>query len=92
MAAEGYPEAYPKGMAISGLQSFEGNPDRVVFHAGTEQRDGHIVTSGGRVLGVTALGDTIQDAVTNAYRAVEAIHFDAAYYRRDIAHKALSRS
>ena len=92
MAAEGYPEAYPKGMAISGLESFKRNPDCVVFHAGTEQRDGQIVTSGGRVLGVTALGDTIQDAVTNAYRAVNAIHFDSAYYRRDIAHKALSRS
>jgi phosphoribosylamine--glycine ligase len=91
MAAEGYPESYPKGMAISGLESLAGQTEQVVFHAGTELRDGQLVTNGGRVLGVTALGDTIHDAVANAYKAVDAIHFDGAYYRRDIAHKALSR-
>ena len=91
MAAEGYPESYPKGMAISGLESLAGETEQVVFHAGTELRDGQLVTNGGRVLGVTALGDTIHDAVANAYKAVDAIHFDGAYYRRDIAHKALSR-
>lgn len=91
MAADGYPEAYPKGMAISGLESSVEDPGRVVFHAGTEMRNGQLVTNGGRVLGVTALGDTIHDAVANAYEAVGAIHFDQAYYRRDIAHKALAR-
>ena len=91
IAAEGYPESYPKGMAISGLESLAGQTEQVVFHAGTELRDGQLVTNGGRVLGVTALGDTIHDAVANAYKAVDAIHFDGAYYRRDIAHKALSR-
>ena len=92
MAAEGYPDSYPKGMPISGLDQWDGDGETVVFHAGTERRNGQLVTSGGRVLGVTALGETIADAVTNAYAAVEAIHFEHSYYRRDIAHRALSRS
>lgn len=91
MAAAGYPDSYPKGMPISGLEQWGSDGETVVFHAGTELLDGQLVTSGGRVLGVMALGDAIGDAVANAYAAVEAIHFEQSYYRRDIAHKALSR-
>lgn len=92
MAAEGYPASYPKGMPISGLEQFAGDQEKFVFHAGTEMQEGQLVTSGGRVLGVTALGDTIAEAVHSAYEAVNAIHFDQSYYRRDIAHRALGRS
>jgi len=63
----------------------------VVFHAGTSLRDGEVVTSGGRVLGVTAVGETIAAAKTRAYEAVERIQFEGAYFRRDIADKAIRR-
>jgi len=89
MASGGYPGAYEKGLLIEGMADAEALPDVAVFHAGTALADGRLVTNGGRVLGVTALGDTIADAKRNAYRAVEKIHFENAYYRRDIASKAL---
>jgi len=65
--------------------------DLVVFHAGTAVRDGKIVSSGGRVLGVTALGDTVQEAIDRAYRGVAAITWEGVHYRKDIGRKALGR-
>jgi phosphoribosylamine--glycine ligase len=92
MAAGGYPQAYQKGKVITGLERAAGMEDVVVFHAGTKKEGETVVTSGGRVLGVTALGKDIRGAVDRAYRAVEAIHFDQAHYRKDIAHRALQRT
>jgi phosphoribosylamine--glycine ligase len=91
MASGGYPGNYEKGKVITGLQEAGALPDVMVFHAGTEEQDGKIVTAGGRVLGVTALGNTIADAKARAYEAVEKIHFEKAVYRHDIADKALRR-
>lgn len=89
MAAEGYPENYEKGMVISGLEQFEDSQDQVVFHAGTKLEDGKIVSSGGRVLNVTAIADDLKTAVDRAYDAVETIDFPGSRYRRDIAKNAL---
>lgn len=90
MASQGYPGSYPKGKVITGLDEAEAT-GAVVFHAGTRKDGDAIVTSGGRVLGVTALGDTIRDAVDNAYKAVDKIHFEGVQYRKDIAHRAFNR-
>ncbi|NMA47734.1 MAG: phosphoribosylamine--glycine ligase [Lentisphaerae bacterium] len=90
MAARGYPGSYAKGAAISGLGDAEAG-GAVVFHAGTAVKDGRMVTAGGRVLGVTALGDDIAAAVANAYDAVAKISWDGAQFRRDIAHRALGK-
>jgi len=92
MASGGYPGDYEKGKKIVGLQEAQLLEDVIVFHAGTKDTDGDIVTNGGRVLGVTALGDTIHDAKAMAYRAVDKIKFDGAYCRRDIADKAIKGS
>ena len=91
LVSGGYPGAYPKGVPISGLAEADAQPDAVVFHAGTARRASLVVTDGGRVLGVTALGDDIRDAVAKAYRAVVKIKFDGEGYRSDIAHRALER-
>jgi phosphoribosylamine--glycine ligase len=91
MASKGYPGDYEKGKIITGLDEAGKLPDVVVFHAGTAKNNGDIVTSGGRVLGVTALGNTIAAAKTTAYQAVEKIKFDGAYWRRDIADKAIKK-
>jgi phosphoribosylamine--glycine ligase len=91
MAAGGYPESYQKGKVITGLDQAAKMEDVVVFHAGTKQEGEAVVTSGGRVLGVTALGKDIRGAVDRAYQAVEVIKFDQAHYRKDIAHRALDR-
>jgi phosphoribosylamine--glycine ligase len=91
MAAGGYPDTYAKGHPIRGLEDAARVPDTFVFHAGTARKGGDIVTSGGRVLGVTARGATIQDAVAAAYRAAERISWDGAHYRKDIARKAFGR-
>jgi len=91
MASGGYPGDYEKGKKITGLEEADGMQDVIVFHAGTKGEDGDIVTSGGRVLGVTALGETIDDAKARAYRAVDKIKFDGAYCRRDIADKAIEK-
>ena len=91
MASQGYPGDYRKGDEISGLAEASRIDDLFVFHAGTKARDGRIVTSGGRVLGVTALGDTVQDAIDRAYRGVSAISWEGVHYRRDIGRKALNR-
>ena len=90
MASAGYPGPYRKGLPIGGLQEAAVLPDTVVFHAGTRLVDGQVVTAGGRVLGVTALGDTLAQAAQRAYAAAEPIHFEGAHYRRDIGAKALS--
>ncbi len=86
-AAQGYPGAYPKGDLISGLE--EAAKDAIVFHAGTALRNGKIVTSGGRVLSVTARGRDLSEAINQAYRAVNKISFEGMHFRKDIAHKAL---
>lgn len=89
MASGGYPGSYEKGKEITGLAEADVMPDVKVFHAGTKLDDEKVVTSGGRVLGVTALGDTLQAARDLAYKAAEKIRFDGAFTRSDIAAKAL---
>ncbi|KPJ65737.1 MAG: phosphoribosylamine--glycine ligase [Coxiella sp. DG_40] len=91
MASGGYPGDYQKGKRITGLDEAEQLKDVVVFHAGTAAKNGDIVTNGGRVLGVTALGQTVADAKARAYMAVDKIKFDGAYCRRDIAEKAIKK-
>ena len=90
MAAGGYPQGYRKGDVISGLDK-AAELGATVFHAGTAAKDGNIVTNGGRVLGVTAIGTDVQKAVDNAYAAVKSIHFDDVHYRNDIAYRAIAR-
>jgi len=87
MAAKGYPSSYEKGKEISGLNSDE-NRQVVVFHAGTKLENGKVLTNGGRVLGVTALGSDINQAIKNAYSAVDKIKWDGIHYRKDIGNKA----
>jgi len=88
MASEGYPGTYEKGKPIRGLDAAAELPDVKVFHAGTRLHDGETVTSGGRVLGVTALGDSISAAKRQAYTAVKCIRWDGAWCRKDISDKA----
>jgi len=92
MASPGYPEKYQKGIEIKGLERVTGMKDLEVFHAGTAFKDNRVVTSGGRVLGVTALGDSIEGAINLAYQATAQIHWDGVHYRRDIGKKALRRT
>jgi phosphoribosylamine---glycine ligase len=89
MASDGYPGEYAKGHPIRGLEDADALPDVKVFHAGTTMHDGRVVTSGGRVLNVTALGETIAQAKLNAYRAVKCIRWPGAWCRKDISDKAL---
>ena len=91
MASGGYPGAYKKGMAISGLSNVNRMKDVMAFHAGTRAKGKQVVTDGGRVLGVTALGKTVEDAIRRAYEAVAKISWEGAYHRNDIGHKALKR-
>ena len=88
MASEGYPGDYAKGRAITGLQDADALPDTKVFHAGTAIKNGEVVNAGGRVLGVTALGDTIAEAKQNAYAAVHKIQWQGGWCRSDISDKA----
>jgi phosphoribosylamine--glycine ligase len=90
MSSGGYPGQYAKGFPISGIEQAEELPDVKVFHAGTAVKDGKLVTAGGRVLGVTALGDTLAAAQKRAYEAVARIHWQDCHFRRDIAAKALA--
>lgn len=90
MASGGYPGTYAKGKVISGLEEAK-EAGNLVFHAGTAQKDGNIVTNGGRVLGVVAKAASIREAVDRAYAGVGKISFEDAFYRKDIAHRALSR-
>jgi phosphoribosylamine--glycine ligase len=90
LAAEGYPGTVEKGRAISGLDRLRDWRDGMVFHAGTRREADRVVTDGGRVLGVTALGATVEDAVAEAYRAVAHIEWPGMHYRRDIGHRAVA--
>ncbi|WLD59082.1 phosphoribosylamine--glycine ligase [Salinispirillum sp. LH 10-3-1] len=90
MAAAGYPEAYPKGDTISGLPEHD-NVEQKVFHAGTAEQDDNVVTSGGRVLCCTALGNDVAEAQAKAYELVGQISWQGAYFRTDIGHRAISR-
>jgi phosphoribosylamine--glycine ligase len=91
LASEGYPGNYRKGKVITGLDSLKKESDVLVFHAGTSYDNGTLVTSGGRVLGVTAIGKDIGEAKEKAYEAIGKIHFDGMQYRKDIADRALKR-
>ena len=92
MASQGYPGSYQKGMEITGLNDVESLNSVEVFHAGTALKDNHVVTSGGRVLGVTALGNDIEESIGNAYNAVSRIKWEGVYFRNDIGQKALNRN
>ena len=92
MTAGGYPGAYRQGDAIAGLKEASALSDTMVFHAGTKLAGDKIVTAGGRVLGVTALGRTLAETATKAYQAVARITFQDAHYRRDIAARGIERS
>jgi phosphoribosylamine--glycine ligase len=87
MAAQGYPAAPRKGDLITGLPA--GTPEMQVFHAGTTQQDGALLSSGGRVLCVTALGDSVRQAQQRALEAVRQVRFDGAQWRNDIGHRAI---
>ena len=92
MASGGYPGDYEKGKVIEGLGEVSKMKDTFVFHAGTSLKDGRIVTNGGRVLGVTGLGDGIPMAIENAYQAVRKIFWEDVHYRSDIGFKALKKT
>jgi phosphoribosylamine-glycine ligase len=89
LASGGYPGSYEKGKVINGIGDAELDVDIVVFHAGTSGQDGEMVTNGGRVLGVSAVGETLEQALNKAYKAVSKISFEGMQYRRDIGKKAL---
>lgn len=91
-SSAGYPGSYKTGLPITGLGAASQIPDVEVFHSGTAQAGGQIVTSGGRVLGVTASGNTLEEALDRAYDAMAQIQFDGIYFRRDIGHRALKKS
>jgi len=88
MSSGGYPGEYETGKEITGLKDVEKMEDTYVFHAGTKAENKKIVTSGGRVLGVTGLGGGIENAIENTYKAVDKIDFDRCFFRRDIGSKA----
>jgi phosphoribosylamine--glycine ligase len=91
-ASQGYPGNVQTGYAITGLDEAATKEGVTVFHAGTALRNGDLVTAGGRVLAVTAVANTLQSACDRAYEALEKIHFDGMYFRRDIAHRALKKT
>ena len=84
LASDGYPVSYEKGFPISGLENFKDREGYYVFHAGTKEKDGRIVTNGGRVLGVVAKGEDLKRARANAYEAIKLVDFENKYYRHDI--------
>jgi phosphoribosylamine--glycine ligase len=91
IASGGYPENYEKGKIISGISDIESDNNIVVFHAGTKYDENkNLVTNGGRVLGISATGNTLEEALINAYKAVEKIKFEGMYYRKDIGKKTLA--
>jgi phosphoribosylamine--glycine ligase len=85
LASGGYPGKYETGKPIAGLENAAHLPDVQIFHAGTKRQDGKTVTSGGRVLAITALGDSVEQARERAYATINQIHFDGCHFRRDIA-------
>jgi phosphoribosylamine--glycine ligase len=90
-SSSGYPGSYKTGIPITGLGDAAKVPGVQVFHSGTALKDGQLVTAGGRVLGVTAAADSLEEALARAYEAMALIHFDGMYYRRDIGHRALKK-
>jgi phosphoribosylamine--glycine ligase len=90
-ASKGYPGDYEKGLEITGLDEAAKMQDVVVFHAGTKFQNNKVVTSGGRVLGVTGRGDTIKNAISTTYQAVEKINFAGMHYRKDIGSRAIKQ-
>jgi phosphoribosylamine--glycine ligase len=90
-SSSGYPGSYKTGFPITGLDRAAQVPGVQVFHSGSSLADGQILTAGGRVLGVTAAAPSLEDALARAYQAMELIHFDGMYYRRDIGHRALKK-
>ena len=90
IASGGYPESYQKGFVLHGLDENGGAEGVTVYHAGTALKDGALVNAGGRVLGVTGTGDTLQAALDKAYAAVDTIGFEGSFFRRDIGAKALA--
>lgn len=91
VVSKGYPDKPEKGLVIKGLEKLEGRKDVMVFHAGTKKVDNRYYTSGGRVLGVTAVGSSYEDAMKRVYEAVSVVEFDGMHYRRDIGAKALTK-
>jgi phosphoribosylamine--glycine ligase len=91
MASGGYPEAYETGLPISGLETVAASVDTWVFHAGTERRNEQVITSGGRVLGVTGRAASLAAAIERTYQAVQQIQWPGVHYRRDIGYRALQR-
>ncbi|MGA2834738.1 MAG: phosphoribosylamine--glycine ligase [Terracidiphilus sp.] len=91
-SSSGYPGSYKTGFPITGLEDAARVPGVQVFHSGSSQQDGKLLTAGGRVLGVTAAAPSLEDALARAYGAMALIHFDGIYYRRDIGHRALRRT
>jgi phosphoribosylamine--glycine ligase len=91
-SSAGYPGSYKTGHTITGLAEAARVPGVQVFHSGTALKDGQVITNGGRVLGIAARGESLEQALGRAYQATAEIHFDGMYYRRDIAHRALKRS
>lgn len=92
MASGGYPGTFEKGLSITGLDAAGQIEDLVVFHAGTALKDGAVVNNGGRVLGVTALGESIGESIDRAYQGVEKINWPEVHYRKDIGARALARA
>ena len=91
MASKGYPGPYDQGVPIAGLKEAAAEPGVMIFHAGTSRTNDQVVTGGGRVLGITGLGQDIREAIATAYRAVKKIHWEGAHYRTDIGVRALAR-
>jgi phosphoribosylamine--glycine ligase len=91
LASKGYPDAPETGQTVDGLEALKDEADVVVYHAATAQREGRVVTVGGRVLGITALGPNLDAAVARAYEAVKKVSFSGMQYRKDIGQRALAR-
>ena len=91
IASEGYPDKYEKGKEIKGLENAAKMKAIFVFHAGTKKEGNKILTNGGRVLGVTGMGESIKESIENAYKAVSLISFEGMQYRKDIGKRALNR-
>ena len=89
ISSKGYPESYETGKVISGLSSLSDKTDIKVFHSGTSLQNNNIITNGGRVLCVTALGDGLSESYDNAYSAVKQINWNGKYYRKDIGFRVL---
>jgi phosphoribosylamine--glycine ligase len=90
-SSSGYPGSYKTGFPITGLAAAAQVPGVQVFHSGSSQAGNELVTNGGRVLGVTATGESLEQALARAYQALAEIHFEGIYFRRDIGHRALRR-